>query len=61
MFVIAVEGTKTEPSYFARFNDQSVIHVSCLKGDSRSSPTHVLQRMERYLQRSEIAKSDEAT
>ncbi|MFZ4099954.1 MAG: hypothetical protein ACOYKZ_06495, partial [Chlamydiia bacterium] len=33
LFVIAVEGTKTEPHYFAIFNDQnSVIRVNCLKG-----------------------------
>ncbi len=60
MFVIAVEGIKTEPSYFALFNDKSVIHVRCLKGDNRSAPAHVLQRMERYLQRNEIVKGDEA-
>lgn len=58
--MIAAEGTKTEPNYFALFNDLSVIHVNCLKGDRASSPTHVLQRMERYLKDNKVAKSDEA-
>jgi hypothetical protein len=38
LFVIAAEGAKTEPQYFALFNDQqSVIKVTCLKGSHRSS------------------------
>lgn len=60
LYVIATEGRKTEPSYFAIFNDQSVIHAHCVKGDDQSSPLHVLQRMEQYLQRHEITKTDEA-
>ena len=60
MFVIATEGRKTEPSYFTIFNDQSVIHVHCVKGDDQSSPLHVLQRIEQHLVRHEIAKTDEA-
>ena len=39
LFVIAVEGVKTEPQYFAIFNDQtSVIRVNCLKGGHDSPP-----------------------
>ena len=60
IFVIAAEGIKTEPNYFALFNDHSVIYVSCLKGDHGSSPAQVLRRMERYLERKEIGKTDEA-
>ena len=46
LFVIAVEGVKTEPQYFAIFNDQqSVIRVNCLKGSHDSSPPQVLKRM----------------
>ena len=39
IFILAVEGIKTEPQYFAVFNDQnSVIRVNCLKGKHDSSP-----------------------
>jgi hypothetical protein len=38
LFVIAVEGAKTEPQYFATLNNQqSVIRVNCLKGKHDSS------------------------
>jgi hypothetical protein len=59
--VIAVEGEKTEPQYFAIFNDQqSVIRVNCLKGRHGSSPPQVLRRMEDHLRREELRSSDEA-
>ena len=61
LFVIAVEGAMTEQQYFAIFNDQqSVIHVNCLKSGSDSSPLHVLKRMEDYLRREGLKSSDEA-
>ncbi len=61
LFVIAVEGVKTEPQYFAIFNDQqSVIQVKCLKGNLKSSPPQVLKRMEDHLRRERLRISDEA-
>ncbi|MDO9509305.1 MAG: RloB family protein [Thermovirgaceae bacterium] len=61
LFVIAVEGVKTEPQYFALFNDQqSVIQVNCLKGSHDSSPPQVLKRMEDHLRQEELRSSDEA-
>jgi len=61
LFVIAAEGAKTEPEYFALFNSQgSVIRVSCLKGRHDSSPPQVLKRMERHLQKEGLRASDEA-
>jgi hypothetical protein len=43
LFVIAVEGAKTEPQYFAMFNNQqSIIRIHCLKG-AHSSPLYVLK------------------
>lgn len=59
-FVIATEGIKTEPSYFAIFEDNSVIHVHCVRRTRGSSPAQVLRDMERYLERQQIAKTDEA-
>jgi hypothetical protein len=60
LFVIAAEGGKTEPQYFAIFNDQSIIKVNCLKGKNESSPQQVLKRMEDYLKKESLRKSDEA-
>lgn len=61
LFVIAVEGVKTEPQYFAIFNDQnSVIRVNCLKGSHSSSPLQVLKRMNDHLQQEKLRSSDEA-
>ncbi len=61
IFILAVEGIKTEPQYFAVFNDQnSVIRVNCLKGKHDSSPPQVLARMENHLKKEGLKKSDEA-
>jgi len=61
LFVIAAEGEKTEPRYFAVFNGQrSVIQVKCLKSRHESSPRHVLKRMEEYLRQEGLRASDEA-
>jgi hypothetical protein len=61
LFLIAVEGKKTEPEYFAIFNDQqSIIRVNCIKGRHDSSPPQVLKGMERHLRKEELKSSDEA-
>ncbi len=61
LFVIAVEGAKTEPQYFATLNNQqSVIRVNCLKGKHDSSPLQVLRRMQDHLKKEALKKSDEA-
>lgn len=61
MFVLAVEGVKTEPQYFTLFNNQqTVIWVHCLKGGQESSPPQVLKRMENHLKREALRSSDEA-
>jgi hypothetical protein len=62
LFVISVEGSKTEPQYFAIFNQpQSIILVKCLKRPlTESSPIQVLKRMEGYLRKESLRKTDEA-
>lgn len=61
LFVIATEGMKTEPQYFAIFNNQeSVVRVHCLKGRDGSSPNRVLKRMQTYLKQESLKSSDEA-
>ncbi len=61
MFVIAVEGKKTEQDYFHILNSQnSVIHIHCIKSSNQSSPSHVLKRMDNYLKQQSLRKTDEA-
>lgn len=61
LFIIAVEGTKTEPQYFGIFNDGNpVIHVTCVKGNHHSSPPQVLKRIKDYLKQESLRVSDEA-
>lgn len=62
LFVISVEGSKTEPQYFAIFNQtQSIILVKCLKRPStKSAPRQVLKIMESYLRKEALRKTDEA-
>lgn len=61
MFIIATEGDKTEPQYFAIFNNQnSVIRTRCLKADRDSSPPQVLKRMEKHIRDEGLKNEDEA-
>jgi hypothetical protein len=61
LFIIAVEGLKTEQHYFHMLQcQQSVVHVKCLKGTKASSPPQVLKRMEDHLRRNALRSSDEA-
>jgi hypothetical protein len=61
MFVLATEGAKTEPLYFNMFNnDNTVIHVKCLKGNRQNSPGQVLKRMNDYLKTNRLKSKDEA-
>lgn len=61
LFVIATEGTKTEPLYFSRFDsDMSVVRVCCLRGKRGSSPPQVLRRMTDFLEREGLRQTDEA-
>lgn len=62
VFVISVEGIKTEPQYFAIFNDRStVIHTTCLHDKKTSStPLQSLERMRSHLGLKKLRKGDEA-
>lgn len=61
MFIIAVEGIKTEPQYFDLLNDDKwVIRVKCLKNIYGSDPQNVLKSMGMYLKKEGLKDSDEA-
>lgn len=57
LFVIVAEGKKTEPQYFVLLNRQSIVKVECLSGKN-SSPKHVLKKMEDFLEKESLKKSD---
>ena len=62
LFVVSVEGSKTEPQYFANFNEpQSIVLVKCLKRPlTESSPLQVLKKMQEYIRKESLKKTDEA-
>ena len=61
LFVLAVEGRKTEKEYFALFMQKgSVVKVECLPSGNNSSPKKVLRRMEVRLRSEALESSDEA-
>jgi len=62
MYVIATEGTETEPQYFDQFNSENAtIHIRCLKKRGRGrDPEKVLKEIKRYLKEEGIKKNDEA-
>lgn len=61
LYVIAVEGVKTEPQYFSLVSNlQAVVHVTCLKDKHDSAPPQVLRRMTKHLREQNLRNSDEA-
>ena len=61
LFIIATEGAKTEPQYFAALNNQqSVVQIECLRSRGRTSPPQVLQRMKHRLKLAALRNTDEA-
>lgn len=59
--VIAVEGTKTEPQYFALLGDLLPdVHIECLKNRRGRSPASLLQRITRRLNTRHLERSDAA-
>ncbi|MBN2063610.1 MAG: RloB domain-containing protein [Sedimentisphaerales bacterium] len=61
LFLLSVEGYKTEPQYFAMFNDMTTtISIRILKDINHNSPRHVLDRVKKELKRTGLKKDDQA-
>lgn len=61
LFLVAVEGSKTEPQYFALLNvGNAVVRVECIPGDESTSPPQVLARLKERIKKSALSKTDEA-
>lgn len=62
LIVIAFEGIKTEPQYFAVLQryQSTAVHLHPLKGKHDSSPEHVLKRIKTHLKSADLKASDAA-
>lgn len=62
LFLISVEGSKTEPQYFGVLNKltSTVIKVTCVPGSTDSAPSRVLKRMRDQLRKEGLRAEDEA-
>ena len=61
IYVLATEGTCTEPQYFKMFNGaEATILVECLRAKNRSAPEQVLKRMKQRLAAEKLRQQDEA-
>jgi hypothetical protein len=61
LFLVAVEGSKTEPQYFAMLNaGNAVVRVECIPGEEATSPPQVLERLKARIKRTALRKTDEA-
>ncbi len=61
MYILAVEGAVTEIQYFNILNNENiVVHIHCLRGNHKSAPKNVLERMEKYLNINELNDNDQA-
>lgn len=63
IFIISVEGRKTEPQYFYMLEEQhATVKINCLKSSlGKNSPIHVLERIKNYLRKNELRTTDEAS
>lgn len=61
LFVIATEGDRTERQYFnlLRKFDIEGIAIKCLPSRDRSTPDHVLARMQKYCDENKLRDSDQ--
>ncbi|HEY9731922.1 MAG TPA: RloB family protein [Drouetiella sp.] len=61
LFLVAVEGSKTEPQYFAMMNTgNAVVRVECIPGEEATSPPQVLERLKARIKKNSLRKTDEA-
>lgn len=62
LYILAVEGSVTEPQYFRLFQQHSqvTVKVEILRKGKKSDPKSVLSRMKNRLKENALKKSDEA-
>jgi hypothetical protein len=60
MFVIVAEGKVTEQEYFQLLNDESIIHIKCLRNRNNLTPKEALSRVREHISKEALRKTDEA-
>ncbi len=60
LFLIAVEGHKTESGYFEKLFRKDIIKICCLKDKKHNSPLQVLGRLKKEIKGKSLRKNDEA-
>lgn len=60
LFLIAVEGSKTESEYFEKLFAQDIIRIICIKHKNHGAPLQVLERLKKTLQNNVLKENDEA-
>ena len=60
MFVIVAEGTVTEQEYFQLLNNESIIHIKCLRNRTNLNPKDALLRVREHISKESLRKTDEA-
>lgn len=60
LFVLATEGTRTEPEYFQLFRGLADIHIKIVPHGQASSPDRVLRAMQRHLRSEPLRADDQA-
>jgi hypothetical protein len=60
MFVIVAEGTVTEQEYFQLLNEESIIHIKCLRNRSNLTPQEALLRVREHISKEGLRKNDVA-
>ena len=61
LFLIAVEGSRTEPAYFDLFRlRNATVRIKCLPGRGGNAPPQILKRIEGFMGTEDLRSSDEA-
>ena len=60
LFILACEGTKTEPQYFDIFSNQNIIKIEIINKGHSSTPLQALNEMRKHLETAELRPDDEA-
>jgi hypothetical protein len=60
LFVLATEGTRTEPEYFRLFSGLADTHIQFVPHGQASSPDHLLRAMRRYHKSAPLKARDQA-
>jgi len=59
MFVVVAEGTVSEREYFQLLNQETIVHVKCLRNQHNLPPKEALKRVREFVVAEDLRKTDE--